>query len=95
MCQNVVIINILLTLYKVFIIADSFMMKIMPHVFCSSLKSIKVILIENHPSTKFCMMIYCRVSYVRGELIFAYFAVPYMREIKVPRKNKPKTLFRT
>ena len=28
--------------------------------------------------------IYCRVSYVRGELIFAYFAVPYMREIKVP-----------
>ena len=38
---------------------------------------------------------YCRVSYVRGELIFAYFAVPYMREIKVPRKNKPKTLFRT
>ena len=39
--------------------------------------------------------IYCRVSYVRGELIFAYFAVPYMREIKVPRKNQPKTLFRT
>ena len=42
----------------------------------------------------FCLnfAVYCRILYIRWELIFA---VPYMREIKVPRKNKPKALFRT
>ena len=43
----------------------------------------------------FVQLSYCRILYIRWELIFAYFAVPYMREIKDPRKNKPNTLFRT